>query len=59
MKEVEVIMYEANDGKLFDTKENCLMHEYKEVLRTISELCSHRYDCDGSPFLKRELLIVY
>lgn len=52
MKEVKVTMYEANDGKLFDTKENCLMHEYKEVLRTISELCSSRCDCDGCPFLK-------
>lgn len=52
MKEVEVIMYEANDGKLFDTKENCLMHEYKEVLKTISEMCSRRCDCDDCPFFK-------
>ena len=32
MREVEVIMYEANDGKLFDTKENCLAYESKEIL---------------------------
>lgn len=45
-------MYEANDGKLFDTKDNCLMYEYKEVLKTISEICNRRSDCDGCPFFE-------
>ena len=52
MKEVKVTMYEANDGKLFDTKENCLMYEYKEVLKTISEICIRRGDCNDCPFFK-------
>ena len=54
MREVEVIMYEANDGKLFDTKENCLAHESKEVLKAISETCKCRDDCEGCSFFQKE-----
>lgn len=54
MKEVKVTMYEANDGKLFDTKENCLIYESKEILKTISEMCKHRNDCAECPFRAEE-----
>lgn len=54
MKEVKVTMYEANDGKLFDTKENCLIYESKEILKTISEMCKCRSDCAECPFREEE-----
>ena len=50
MKEVKVTMYEANDGKLFDTKENCMAYESKEILKIIKDCCDKTEDCDGCPF---------
>jgi hypothetical protein len=50
MREVNVTMYEANDGKLFDTKENCLAYESKEILRIMKDCCDKAKDCEGCLF---------
>ena len=50
MKEVVVTKYEANDGKLFDTKEECLVHESKEVLKIVRYFCLNQSNCDKCPF---------
>lgn len=50
MKEVKVTMYEANDGKLFDTKEHCLVYESKEILKAVSNVCKEQESCQNCLF---------
>ena len=50
MREVKVTMYETNDGKLFDTKEHCLVYESKEILKAVSDICKKRESCQNCPF---------
>ena len=59
MKEVTVVNYRAEDGRLFINKEDCLAYEdriknvsrYKKVLGEIKEFCHKLGDCDECPFL--------
>lgn len=51
------IMYQANDGKLFTTKEDCLVYENEvevmlKVAEKISHLCQEMSECERCPFYK-------
>lgn len=58
MKEIQVIKYQAEDGKSFDTEEKCLEYEerllqVKEILNLIpvvKEICSEQEECSDCPF---------
>lgn len=58
MKEIQVIKYQTEDGKIFNTKEECLKYEerllqVKEILNLIpvvKEICSENGDCFDCPF---------
>ena len=59
MKEITVVNYQSEDGRIFVNKEDCLAYEdrvnniarYKEVLGEIKEFCNKLGDCDDCPFL--------
>ena len=59
MKEITVVNYQAEDGRIFVNKEDCLAYEdrvknvarYKEVLGEIRDFCRKLGDCDDCPFL--------
>lgn len=51
------VMYQANDGRLFATKEDCLVYENEvkvmlKVAEKISHLCQETSDCEKCPFYK-------
>lgn len=50
MKEVVVTRYETNDGKQFDTKEECIAYENTEILKAVMIMCDSREDCEGCIF---------
>ena len=51
------VMYQANDGKLFATKDDCLVYENEvevmlKVAKKISHLCQEMSECEKCPFCK-------
>lgn len=49
----EVIIFEANDGRRFATKEECLHHEeshFMKMAKQIKDFCYNRDGCDGCVF---------
>lgn len=60
MKEIQVIKYQAEDGKMFNTKEECEKYEtrfqkVKEILNLIpvvKEICAENGECSYCPFYK-------
>lgn len=54
MKKIQ--MYKAEDGKIFDTKEECLKHEFVlkretviNAMETLKEFCNSYDKCDRCP----------
>ena len=60
MREVQVIKYQAEDGKSFDTEEKCLEYEkrllqVKEILNlipVIKRICAENGVCSLCPFYR-------
>jgi hypothetical protein len=60
MKEIQVIKYQAEDGTIFNTEEECLKYEkelsqVKEIMNLIpvvKKICAKNGDCSYCPFYK-------
>jgi hypothetical protein len=58
MKEIQVIKYQAEDGTIFNTEEECLEYEkelsqVKEIMNLIpvvKKICAENEDCSYCPF---------
>lgn len=58
MKEIQVIKYQAEDGRLFSTEKECLEYEkelsqVKEIMNLIpvvKKICAESGDCSYCPF---------
>jgi hypothetical protein len=58
MKEIQVIHYQAEDGKVFRSKEECLKHEERllqvdkilELIPVVKEICREHLECSTCPF---------
>ena len=49
-KTVTRVIYEANDGKQFDIKEECIAYENAEILKAVMVMCDSKEDCEDCIF---------
>lgn len=58
MKEIQVTQYQAEDGRVFKTKEECLKYEEKlsqvkkiiDLIPVVKKICSEHNECSMCPF---------
>lgn len=54
------IQYIANDGKIFDSMQECQQHEWKDLgeiqwaIKAISAYCDKQSDCHKCPFWRED-----
>lgn len=52
MREVKVTRWQADDGKFFESENECFLYEGKEYLKRLRLYCDNRGECDGCIFWK-------